>query len=225
MSEEQHKVTGDIRQAASWQDFEDTAGTALEQSGATSRQHDGRLTSLCELDGTTLFRLHSLLPLAAIRDALEASGIALPLLVNQCQGQDPSVLCVAPGEWLLFSEYLGADRLGEQLRPAIEPHHTALIDLSPGLTVFRLAGKGSAWLLSKLTGLDFGKENLATAHCARTRLQHAAVTLHYHQTSGLKSEFVYDIIVERSFALYVWQLLIVALPHAEELAEQFGQPG
>jgi sarcosine oxidase gamma subunit len=122
----------------------------------------------------------------------------------------------------LFSEYLGYRRLTEQVRKAADGHHTVALDFSDGLTVFRLTGNGIPWLLGKLSGLDFGGGLPAAAYCARTRLQHVSATLHYHQPGGLATESVFDLIVDRNVARYLWELLVASAPHAEELEQQFG---
>jgi len=153
---------------------------------------------------------------------MAACDIQLPIQVNQSLGKDPAALCVAPGEWLVFSEFLGSNRLFEHVHESVDIHHTAVLDLSDGMSVFRLSGSGAPWLLSKLCGLDFHDGASATAHGARTRLQQLAVTLHYHRPGGLSGDSVYDLIFDRSVALYLWQLLIASIPHAEELQQQYG---
>jgi heterotetrameric sarcosine oxidase gamma subunit len=211
--------------AIDWQDFiEEIHATALQQAGLPESRYRSSSIVLHELTGATLLRIHSLLPFMALRDDMAACDIPLPAEVNQRLGQDPSVICLAPGEWLLFSEYLSASRLCEQVQAAVEPRHTAALDVSAGLAVFRLAGSAAPWLLNKLSGLDYQRNRAAAAHAARTRLQQVAVTLHYHRPGGLGNECVFDLICDRSLARYLWQLLIASIPHAEELEQKYGDP-
>jgi len=196
--------------------------SALQQAGVTDLNHSGRSIALRELTGIALLRIHSLRPYAEIRTMMTACDITLPAEVNQSLGMDPSALCLAPGDWLLFSEYLGYQRLSSQVRASIEPHHTVALDLSDGYTVFRLSGTGAPWLLNKLSGLDFQKCIAGAPWCARTRMQQVAVTLHYHRPGGLANAPVFDLILDRSMARYLWQLLIASTPHAEELEREFG---
>jgi heterotetrameric sarcosine oxidase gamma subunit len=211
--------------AIDWQDLiEEIHTTALQQAGLSENSYSSNSIVLHELTGATLLRIHSLLPFATLRDAMAACDIPLAAEVNQSLGQDPAVICLAPGEWLLFSEYLSANRLFEQLQAAVDPRLTAALDMSAGLAAFRLAGSASSWLLNKLCGLDFQGNRAAAAHAARTRLQQVAVTLHYHRPGGLGNDCVFDLICDRSLACYLWQLLIASIPHAEELEQKYGDP-
>jgi heterotetrameric sarcosine oxidase gamma subunit len=212
---------------AGWNEFIDAPpGTALQQAGMMDRSFDSTTITLHELVGTTLLRIHSLQEFDALKASMAACGIALPARVNDSMGQDPAVLCQAPREWLLFSQFLSATQLLEQMQPALERgldgQHTAALDLSSALTVFRLGGSAAPWLLNKLCGLDFQRGSTGGAHTARTRLQHAAVTLHYHPAGDPASTPVFDLIFERSMAVYLWQLLVASVPHAEQLNQLYG---
>jgi sarcosine oxidase gamma subunit len=92
--------------------------------------------------------------------------------------------------------------------------------MSDGFAVFRLQGNGSPWLLCKLSGLDFLAGRAAGQHCARTKLGQVAVVIHYHQAEN--KAFVFDLLVDRSYARYLWELLAASAPHADELALTFG---
>jgi len=207
-----------------WQDLIGTApDTALEQAGLCGAAYHGSSITLYELSGTAIMRLHSLRPFEAFGEAMVGCDLPLPALVNQSLGQDPAAICLAPGEWLLFSEYLGYQRLVDRVRTAVDPRHTAALDLSAGLAVFRLSGSGSRWLLKKLGGLDFQRDFDKEPRGARTRLQQVPVTLHYHRPGGLNSELLFDLIFDRSFAHYLWHLLIASVPHAEELERNYAK--
>ncbi len=223
MNTKPDKVVLQAPEGIDWLEWiEEIPDTALEQTGMADTSFSSDSIMLHEMTGTALLLIHSLQPFAALSDGMAACDVRLPAAVNQSLGQDPTAICLAPGQWLLFSEYLGCSRLFEQVHTAVEFHHTAVLDLSDGLTVLRLSGRGSPWLLNKLCGLDFQRDIDAPAYGTRTRMQQAAVTVHYHRPGGFTSESVYDLIVDRSIALYVWQLLIASMPHAEELEQHFG---
>jgi heterotetrameric sarcosine oxidase gamma subunit len=206
-----------------WSEFIDAPPcTALQQAGVADRSHSSGGINLRELDGIALLRLRSLLEFNTLESALAACGIVLPGKVNDCSGQDPAVMCQAPRDWLLISERSSARQLLEQLQPALNAQHTIALDLTSALAVFRISGSAAPWLLSKLCGLDVHAGIRTDPHAARTRMQHAAVTLHYHAGEGLASLPVFDLIFDRYYAAYLWQLLVASIPHAEQLSQLYG---
>ncbi|MSQ98844.1 MAG: hypothetical protein EXR85_06065 [Xanthomonadales bacterium] len=208
---------------ADWNEFIDAPPcTALQQGGVEDRSFLSTGIGLRELDGITLLRLRSLQDFNALESSMAACGIVLSAKVNECSGQDPVALCQAPRDWLLFSERISAKRLLEQMQPALHAQRTIALDMSSALAVFRLSGSAAPWLLSKLCGLDVHAGIQTGAHTARTRLQHAAVTLHYHAGEGPASKPVFDLIFDRGYAAYLWQLLIASVPHAEQLTRLYG---
>jgi len=212
-----------ITASADWQEFlKHPPDTALQQVGLVDPSFSSTSIAMRELTGIAILRIHSLQPFSVLRDGMAACDIPLPADVNRSEGQDPTALCLAPREWLLFSEYLGYRRLAEQVRAVSEMPRTTALDFSDGLAVFRLSGRAAPWLLSKWSGLDFHGRPPAAAYCARTRMQQVAVTLHYHQPGGFATESVFDLMVDRSLATYLWQLFLASVAHAEELERQFG---
>ena len=208
---------------ADWNEFIDAPPcTALQQAGVEERSFHSAEFSLRELHDMTLLRLRSLQEFNALESSMAACGIVLPAKVNERSGQDPVALCQAPRDWLLFSERISAKQLLEQMQTALNAQHTIALDLAAALAVFRLSGSAAPWVLSKLCGLDVHAGIRTAAHSARTRLQHAAVTLHYHAADGPASMPVFDLIFDRAYAIYLWQLLIASAPHAEQLTRLYG---
>ncbi len=196
--------------------------TPLEQAGLAHSVHktDGHELSL--LTSITLLRLRSLQTPAELQASLHGSGLHLPQLPNQASGQDPSVLCLAPNDWLLFSESLSAERLQQLLEERMNPRLKALSNQSSAYAVFRLNGGIAPWLLGKNCGLDFRKGVALGQHCSRTRLNHVPAILHYHQPSGGSKPYVFDVMIERSLAAYSWQLFLRQFPHAVESEQLHG---
>jgi len=199
--------------------------TSLQQAGVEGTLFQSDTLVLKEVTGVTILRLHSLAPAKKLAAALESHGVNLPLQPNHSTGSNPAALCLRPNEWLLFSEKSDPESLLKRLRSAIDPARTSLLNNSDGLATFRLSGQGAPWLLSKLSGLDYlagSSENAAERqHCARTRMAHAAVVVHYHQPDGGESPFVFDLLLDRSFAKYLWELLSASANHADDLARSF----
>jgi len=195
--------------------------TALQQAGILEGEYEssdrGETLSIREITHATVLRLHTLSPVADTCSGLAKCGLETPTTVNQSTGQDPSVLCIGPQEWLFFSEYLDAERLLNKVRPGVDLSVSTLNDNSNGLATLRVTGFAAAWLLGKLSCLDFQSGRHDGQHCARTLMAQATVVVHYHQPRNGSSPFVFDLIFDRSYAAYCWQLLLVSAPHAMEL--------
>ncbi len=190
--------------------------TALEQAGVTSSAFRTPTLSMEEVRSASMVRLHSLHE----RPFPGPVPISLPTETGACSGDDPAALCLRPGEWLLISETIPAQALLQQFGKLIDPEQTSTLDSSDGLAVFRLSGPAAPWLLSKLSCLDFLAGKNHGPHCARTKMGHVAVIVHYHQLHG--DEFVFDLIFDRSIARYLWLLLIASADHADELTISHG---
>jgi heterotetrameric sarcosine oxidase gamma subunit len=169
-----------------------------------------RIEERCELAMT---RIHS-------QPGFRTKLIDLPRRTGNCAGNDPSALCLRPGEWLLISDTTDPADLREQLAEGIESGFAAVYDQSDGLAVFRLDGPAAPWLLGKLSGLDFLAAVDEGEHCARTRMGAVAVLIHYHEAQP--GQFVFDLVFDRSLAKYLWDLLLASAPHADELANDCG---
>ena len=132
---------------------------------------------------------------------------------------DCSALCLRPREWLLISESMDSAALLGQLEPVVDNRRCSLLDASHGLRRFRLQGPAAPWLLAKLSGLDFVGGAYREEHCATTRMGHAAVTV-YHHRSG--SDWMFDLLVDRSLSKYLEMLIRASVPHAIELQQVHG---
>jgi len=190
--------------------------SALQQAGFNCLEFSSDSLEMKEISGASIVRLHSL------QDAqqLNSGQLDLPEKTGQCSGSNPAALCLRPREWLLVSEAAKPAELLEQVQNNIDPAQTAVYDNSDGLAIFRLSGNGAAWLLSKLSGLDYLAGTATGGHCTRTKMGKIAVVVHYHQAGD--DQFVFDLIFDRSLAKYLWDLLSESAPHADDLALAFG---
>ena len=194
--------------------------TKLQQVGINEGVFCSDTLKLREI-AATILRLHSLEDTSQLNIALNETQVRLPLETGHCSGHDPAALCLRPNDFLLFSEQLDPGQFLEQLRLFINPENTALFDNSDGLATFRLSGPGAPWLLNKLSGLDFQSAPKEGQHCTRTRMAHAAVVVHYHQTGNDGSTFVFDLLFDRSLAKYMWELLTASANHADDLTNSY----
>jgi len=102
---------------------------ALEQSGDKVNPYDSPQTELRVLRGATLLRLHGLQSLTDLNTALTPENVQLPGIPLQSLGQDPKAMSLAPGEWLLFSEFLDSSRLLDTVLPVVDNRCTRVLDL------------------------------------------------------------------------------------------------
>lgn len=205
--------------------------SALQQAGIEPGHLEASDICISELREAGLLRLHSLLVPERLQKALAGCDINLPLQGNESFGHEPLALCLRPGEWLLVSEMNQIHELLQRLKPVLATEElstgqsakTSLLDFSDGHAVFRLSGKAAPWLLSKISSVDFLAAAAKGQHAVRTRMGQIAVVVSYHPASDAGSEFVFDLIFDRSVAAYLWQLLVTSVSHAQELAAEFAE--
>lgn len=149
-----------------------------------------------------------------------ATPAQFPPETGHCTGDDPTVLCLRPGEWLSVSESLSQAELVARMTAETGDECMTIHDCSHGLAVFRLRGKGSPWLLGKLSGLDYQAGVKTGTHCARTRMGHISVLVHYRKDD--EETFGFDLVLDRSYARYFWELLTESAAHADDLAIAYG---
>jgi len=195
--------------------------SALQQAGVTDTEFRSPNLWLREVGNASLLRIRSLQP-ESLAAAFLSAGIEIPASVGQSAGDDPVIMCLRPGDWLVFSETLAAGELHEKFQAANFRQnigaHSAILDFSDGLAVLRVTGAAAPWLLAKLSALDFPGAAGSGQHCARTRMGQVAVVVNYHPVKSGATEFAYDLIIDRSIASYLWDLLLLSTHHADELA-------
>ena len=190
--------------------------SALQQAGINYLEFSSDSLEMKEILGASIVRLHSL---QDVRQ-LNSGELELPEKTGQCRGSNPAALCLRPREWLLISNVTEPVELLAYAKSNLGAERTAIYDNSDGLAIFRLSGSGAPWLLSKLSSLDYLAGTAAGEHCTRTRMGKIAVVVHYHKTGD--DQFVFDLLFDRSVAKYLWDLLSISAPHADDLALAFG---
>ncbi len=183
--------------------------SALQQAGVETTAFECQTLALEEVTGISITRLRS-----------HGMPPQLPAETGHCAGDEPIVLCLRPGEWLTLSESLPPGDLVARMTTEAGDECTTIHDCSHGLAVFRLRGKGSPWLLGKLSGLDYLAGIKTGTHCARTRMGHISVLVHYREFD--EGTFGFDLVLDRSYARYFWELLTESAAHADDLAIAYG---
>ena len=184
----------------------------LAQAGVTATRYEGNRLLLEERPAAGLVRVHSLVDLP--REHPELAD--WPDRTGRCRDGDPAVLQLGPREWLLLTENRAADAEFEALVAVVDRSSTAVYDVSDGLAVFRLQGAAAPWLLAKVCALDVLARPAGGAWCARTRIGQVAAIVHCRGAAN----GAFDLVVDRSLARYLWELLASCTPHAEELAAE-----
>jgi heterotetrameric sarcosine oxidase gamma subunit len=192
------------------------AAAALRQAGIGQTHYATPELALDALDGQALVRLHAYEPCP---DA-GPEPLELPDRTGGVAGSDPLALCLGPGEWLLLSPTIPSADLLRRAQAAVAMRSAAAYDFSSGLAGFRVSGAATAWLLGKLSCVDFDALCAGPRCCLRTRAGDAALTILIHGDEHKTP--VADLFVDRSLAAYLWALLLDAAPHAEELHRDLG---
>ena len=195
---------------------ENGAAAALRQAGIGQTQHATPSLTLDALGSIALVRLHAYGP----RPDPGPEQLELPERTGTVAGDDPLVLCLAPGEWLLVSPATAPEALLRRAQAAVAPGAASAYDFSSGLAGFRVSGAATAWLLAKLSCVDFHTLCAGPRCCLRTRAGDTVLTACVH--GGEQAMPAVDLFVDRSLAAWLWALLLDAAPHAAELCDDFG---
>jgi heterotetrameric sarcosine oxidase gamma subunit len=199
--------------------------TALQQAGLQATAYESldgaEILSIREVSHATVIRLLTLSTPQELKSSLAEAGIDLSPGVGQTTGQDPAALCIRPQEWLLFSEFLDADRVRAKCLSSVDRTRSTLNDHTDAMAVIRVSGSASSWLMSKMSCLDFHAATRHGQHCATTLFGQITAVVHYHE---VRSEYLFDLIIDRGYATHCWKLLLASAPHAEELFHEFGIP-
>ncbi len=132
-----------------------------------------------------------------------ATGLALPDRLQCSQSGDWSLSWIAPDEWLLIGPGKEAYAMELSLRAQLDGHY-AVINLSGGQTLLRLAGPKARLVLMKSCPYDMHDRNFPVGKVVTTVLAKSQATVHRI------GDEEWALVVRRSFADYVWRWLMDA---------------
>jgi sarcosine oxidase subunit gamma len=142
-------------------------------------------------------------------DSLAAAGraCALTLPVTACRAAvngSRAALWLGPDEWLLLAAPEDAVGLVDQFSAALlcAPH--SLVDVSHRSAAIAVKGVQAATLINHGCALDLAHAAFPAGMCTRTLFEKAEIILWHTE------EHTYHVEIERSFAPYVWRMLIEA---------------
>jgi sarcosine oxidase, subunit gamma len=145
----------------------------------------------------------------SFRSAAEAAiECALPTKPNTLlAGRLRRVYWLGPNEWLIVGPADDDARLGSALEKALAGRRAALTSVGHGQTALRVVGADSRDLLARGCPLDLHERSFGVGRCAQTRFAKAPVLIALAEPAPAEPAPVFELIVRRSFAEYLWDAL------------------
>ena len=141
----------------------------------------------------------------AVAAAGQAFGVALPReACRAAVAQDRAALWLGPDEWLLFAAEPDAEAIAGQLAAALGGTSHSLVDVGHRSCGFTVRGVQAATLINHGCPLDLSPASFAVGMCTRTLFEKAEIIL------WRTDDQTYHVEIERSYAPYVWNMLIEA---------------
>ena len=138
---------------------------------------------------------------AAMESAGRVFGAALPGPNAWLACETAQVLSQAYDEWLILTPNGRQDALAASLRHALADAHFAITDVSDLRAGFEVHGERARDLLQKGTAVDLHPRVFGAGACTTTALARVRVTI---RATGAQA---YELLVERSYAAYLWDWL------------------
>lgn len=141
---------------------------------------------------------------AFLNAAASVLGAGLPQTPNTVVvSGDYVVYWHGPSEWLIVAPVDGQHALAEQLRAALAGIHSAVTDVTGGLTLVEVKGEHAREILQKGCPMDLHPAEFGVGVCAQTVLAKAGMTL--RMVDELPT---FELIIRRSFSDYlgIWLL-------------------
>ncbi len=174
--------------------------------------HSGTGLKLIEIPYLSHFNLRGNGQNSGLAGVLKSiMNLHLPLTPNTVSESDEAVICwLSHDEWLIMSQQAQTpdktrDKL-QAMRESLQGEHIALTDVGSGQTVIRISGERALLLLAKATPFDLHPQRFGLRQCAQTLVAKTNALI----LPRASNEPVYDLIVRRSFADYLWCWLIDA---------------
>jgi sarcosine oxidase subunit gamma len=177
-------------------------GTA---GGAALRMHgDAAAVELREFAAPAMCDLRlAAVDAGALSAAETALACKLPLTPNKSVAAGARVaLWLGPDQWLILLPAADAGALARGLAG----HAASVVDVSDLRAVFELAGPGARDVLRKGCAIDLHPRVFGPGDCALTALARVRVAL-----CQVDDRPAYRILIERSYAVYLWDWLIDAM--------------
>lgn len=197
------------------------AHLGLEGRGRDKRAEDAGV-ALGEIAFRGIVNLRLAPEETAIKQAAEgALPCTLPTTVGETasggsgKANKVTALCLGPDEWWLLAS--DGPKLTKKLKQALAEHHAAVTDISENWTTLQVSGPRARALLAKACPLDFHPSKFPLGHCAQSLGAKADITvlLVEEGKDGQGDGPTFEVMVRRSFAVYLWSWL-------EDAAHEYG---
>jgi sarcosine oxidase subunit gamma len=135
---------------------------------------------------------------AFVRGVHQALGLQLPVALTLVAEGETSLQWMGPDEWLLIvpqGEEFATER---RLRDALVGQHIQVVNVSGGQTLLELAGEKARELLMKSTSYDVHPSNFPVGKAVGTHFAKSQLVIRH------TAEDVWELVVRRSFADYIW---------------------
>jgi sarcosine oxidase, subunit gamma len=137
--------------------------------------------------------------------AVVGKALAIQLPITACRAVvsgSRAALWLGPDEWLLLAALEDAVSIADQLTIALSGAPYSLVDVSHRSVAIAMKGMQATALLNHSCALDLAPAAFPIGMCTRTLFEKAQIVL------WRVEEHTYHVEIERSFAPYVWRMLI-----------------
>ncbi|MCI0919701.1 sarcosine oxidase subunit gamma family protein [Pseudomonas stutzeri] len=130
-----------------------------------------------------------------IQDVL---GMDLPVALTLVPNGETSLQWMGPDEWLLIVPQGEEFATEQRLREALAGQHIQIVNVSGGQTLVELSGEKVRELLMKSTPYDVHPSNFPVGKAVGTHFAKSQLIIRH------TAEDVWELVVRRSFADYIW---------------------
>ena len=125
-------------------------------------------------------------------------GMDLPVALTLVANGETSLQWMGPDEWLLIVPKGEEFTTEQRLREALAGQHIQIVNVSGGQTLVELSGEKVRELLMKSTPYDVHPSNFPVGKAVGTHFAKSQLIIRH------TAEDVWELVVRRSFADYIW---------------------
>ncbi|EIK52280.1 sarcosine oxidase subunit gamma [Stutzerimonas stutzeri TS44] len=135
---------------------------------------------------------------AFVRGVKAATGMELPVALTLVADGETSLQWMGPDEWLLIVPQGEEFATEQRLREALVGQHIQVVNVSGGQTLLELSGEQVRDVLMKSTSYDVHPSSFPVGKAVGTNFAKTQLVIRH------TAEDVWELLVRRSFADYIW---------------------